>query len=69
MRAEFPECSIKISGEGCNFTINITGEIFAGKNRLQRQQAVNRVLKKYIQDGTIHAVTIIAKTPEELNNG
>lgn len=62
---EFPDCTINVSGQGCNFTIEITGEIFEAKNRVQRQRLVNNVLKNHLESGTIHAVSIIAKAPGE----
>ena len=62
---EFPNCTINVFGEHCNFTIEIVGEIFQGKSRLERQRLVNRVIHDYLKDGTIHAVSIIAKTPGE----
>lgn len=65
LAAEFPNCDIEVSGQGCNFKIDITHEIFAGKNRVARQRLVNRVIEEHLQNGTIHAVTIIAKAPGE----
>ena len=65
LQSEFPNSDIEVSGEGCKFTVAIISDIFKGKNRVQRQRLVNNVLKKHLESGTIHAVSIIAKAPGE----
>lgn len=61
----FPDAFIDIAGENCNFELSVVSEGFAGKTLLQRQKAVLALFKSDITSGDIHAMSIIAKTPEE----
>ncbi len=65
LQANLPECDIKVSGEGCKLAINITGDIFIGKSPVKRQQLVYAALDEHIKSGSIHAVSIVAKTKQE----
>ena len=51
------------SGES-HFTVEIEAEAFAGKNRLERQRAVNAALGGMLE-GRVHALAIRAKAPGE----
>lgn len=50
---------------GTHFEIFVVGELFAGKRPVQKQQLVYGPLSAKIADGTLHAVTIKAFTPDE----
>lgn len=65
----FPNADITIDGASCKLAINIVDESFAGKNRVQRQRMVNQIFKEAIASGELHALTVSAKTPEEVSNG
>jgi acid stress-induced BolA-like protein IbaG/YrbA len=51
--------------DGRHFTATVISPIFAGKNRVQKQQVVYSALNTQIHDGTIHAISIKTFTPEE----
>ena len=51
------------SGES-HFTVEIETEAFVGKNRLERQRAVNAALGGMLE-GRVHALAIRAKAPGE----
>jgi BolA protein len=51
------------SGES-HFTVEIEAEAFTGKNRLERQRAVNAALGQMLE-GRVHALAIRAKAPGE----
>ncbi|MDP6968008.1 MAG: BolA/IbaG family iron-sulfur metabolism protein [Gammaproteobacteria bacterium] len=53
------------SGEGCNFAVTVVGDIFAGLTPVKKQQLVYGCLSQHIADGTIHALTIKAYTPQQ----
>ena len=53
------------SGEGCNFAVTVIGEIFLGLTPVKKQQLVYGCLNQHIADGTIHALTIKAYTPDQ----
>ena len=55
-----------VEGEdGVHFTVIVVASAFVGKNRVQKQQMVYATLGNRIHDGTIHALSIKAFTPEE----
>lgn len=56
---------VHVSGEGSHFKIIAVGEVFAGMNRVKKQQFIYAPLSEKIADGTLHALTIKAFTPEE----
>ncbi|MDN4502026.1 BolA family protein [Alteromonadaceae bacterium BrNp21-10] len=56
---------LKITGEGASFQIVAVGDIFDGVSRLKKQQIIYAPLKQQIADGSIHAITIKAFTPEQ----
>lgn len=47
-----------------HFQLTIVSEAFSGQNRVQRQRAVNAVLKAELA-GPVHALSIRAQTPQE----
>ncbi len=53
------------SDDGTHYTAIIISPHFAEKTRIQRQQAVNTALKHFIDDGTIHAISMKTFTPDE----
>jgi acid stress-induced BolA-like protein IbaG/YrbA len=65
VRAEYPEAVIDIVGADCNFELHIVSEAFAGQGLLQRQKGVLALFKDELKSGTLHALTIKAKTPQE----
>lgn len=51
--------------DGRHFTALVISPVFAGKNRVQKQQLVYAALDKHIKDGSLHAISIKTFTPEE----
>ena len=56
---------LSVEGDGQHFEAIIISSAFAGKNRVQRQQLVNAVLKPYFDSGELHALSMKTLTPEE----
>ena len=54
-----------VQGEDRNFQIEAVSADFETMTRVKRQQAVLRLIADEIAEGTLHAITIIALTPEE----
>ena len=54
-----------VQGESRNFQIEAVSTDFETMTRVKRQQAVLRLIADEIAEGTLHAITIIALTPEE----
>lgn len=61
-----PDANVQIAGENCNFELMITSTGFAGQNMLQRQKSILALFKQDITSGDIHAMSIVAKTPDEV---
>ena len=59
------EWTFAVQGEGRNFQIEAVSTDFETMTRVKRQQAVLRLIADEIAEGTLHAITIIALTPEE----
>jgi len=63
--AEWPQCTIEVSGDGRHFDLLIVGDVFEGARKIKRQQMVYAILNDHISQGTIHAVNMKTFTPEE----
>lgn len=60
-----PECEIELIAEGNKLGLRLTGDVFAGMNRVKRQQLVYGLLNDKISSGEIHAVSMDCKTLAE----
>ncbi|MDR3300065.1 MAG: BolA family transcriptional regulator [Candidatus Accumulibacter sp.] len=58
---------LQVEGDGQHFEALIVSTHFAGKNRVQRQQMVNAVLRPWFDSGELHALSMKTLTPEEWN--
>ena len=66
IEASFPDATISIDGDGYKYETTVVSEEFAGLNTLKRHQAVYAAVNSAITSGELHALTITAKTPEEV---
>jgi acid stress-induced BolA-like protein IbaG/YrbA len=57
--------SLTVDGDGQHFQAVIVSKEFAGLNRVQRQQRVNKELKEHFDSGVLHALSMQCLTPEE----
>ncbi len=58
-----PQVDIVLDGNRASITV--VSAVFAGMNRVQKQQAVYACIDSFIRDGRLHAVSIRALTPDE----
>lgn len=65
IQAGLPDAQVTIDGDGTHFTALVISPSFAGLSRLQRQQRVNDTVKAQLLDGSLHALSIKACTPDE----
>ena len=65
----YPQALIDINGSDCSFEVYVVTEEFAGINTLQRQQPILALVQVEIRSGRLHALSIKAKTPQELSAG
>jgi acid stress-induced BolA-like protein IbaG/YrbA len=63
--ADIPDAEVTVEGEGCNFTVTVVSEQFAGKMPVARQKMVMAPFKELIATGDIHALGVKAFTPDE----
>ncbi|MDP2793487.1 MAG: BolA/IbaG family iron-sulfur metabolism protein [Sulfurisoma sp.] len=63
--AGLPCEQLSVDGDGQHFQAVIVSREFAGLNRVQRQQRVNKVLKEHFDSGVLHALSMQCLTPEE----
>ncbi|NTV69338.1 MAG: BolA/IbaG family iron-sulfur metabolism protein [Azonexaceae bacterium] len=56
---------LDLDGDGQHFQATVVSNEFAGKNRVQRQQHVNKILKEKFDSGELHALSFKTLTPEE----
>ena len=63
---KFPNAEIKLSGDGCHFTLDLVSDQFEGKSRLQRSRLVYAVLGEMINNGDLHALQMNLKTNAEI---
>lgn len=59
------DCEIQVQNDGNHFLVIAIGERFAGMSRVKKQQLIYGYLEDALRDGSIHAVTIKAFTPDE----
>jgi acid stress-induced BolA-like protein IbaG/YrbA len=65
----YPDAEITVSGESCSFEVNVTSPAFTDMKSLQRQRSILTLFNQEIASGELHALTVRAKTPEELTSG
>ena len=56
---------LAVDGDGAHFEAVIVSNVFEGKSRLQRQQAVYKALGGRMESGEIHALSMRTLPPEE----
>ena len=59
------DAEVEVHAEGNHFQVAVTSAAFTGLSRVRRQQLVYQAIGELIRDGSVHAVTIRAVTPEE----
>ena len=60
-----PQADVYVEGDGTHFTALVISEGFKGKSRIQKQQMVYDTVRPQLTDGTLHALSVRALTPEE----
>lgn len=60
-----PNCQLSVEGEGCNFSVVIVTDAFAGLSPVKRQQKVLETVKAPLATGALHAISMKVYTHEE----
>lgn len=61
-----PNATIDISGEDCSFAVYVISDEFVGKMTMQRQQPILALFAAELCSGKLHALSVTAKTPAEM---
>lgn len=65
IEAGLPRSQAYVEGDGAHFTAAVICPDFVGKSRIQKQQMVYDTVRTQLLDGSLHALSISAYTPEE----
>lgn len=65
IRARMPDAEVEAAVEGNRALITVVSAEFEGLSRVRKQQAVYACIGHLIENGSLHAVSIRALTPEE----
>jgi acid stress-induced BolA-like protein IbaG/YrbA len=60
-----PDAAVEVSGGEGKFVANVISDAFAGLTTIKRHQLVYACVNDEIASGELHALTIVAKTPDE----
>ena len=69
LNAALADASVEVQGGEGKYQVQVISSVFAGLNRVKRQQVIYRVLNDHIASGAIHAVNMNLKTPDEAVSG
>ncbi len=65
IRARLPDARVEAEVDGNRAQITVVSSTFEGLSRVKQQQAVYACINHLIADGTLHAVSIRALTPDQ----
>ncbi len=68
LRQQFADAQISVQVQGSSALLGVVSNEFEGRSQVQRQQLVYVLIGDLIQTGELHAVTIQAKTPSEIDD-
>lgn len=69
VKSLYDDALVDIAGEDCSFEIYVVTPGLEGKGLLQRQKEILALFKPELESGALHALSITAKTPKELEGG
>ena len=65
---QMTDAEVSVSGEEGKFTATVISDAFAGLPTIKRHKMVYACVNAEIASGALHALTIVAKTPQEAGN-
>ena len=66
LQDKFPDADISSDGSDCSSSMLIVSNSFNGLSTLDRHKLVMGSLKEHFQSGEVHALSLITKTPSEI---
>ena len=67
LEAGVQDATVTMQGDGCNCSTVVVSNVFEGMSLLARQKMVLAIVRPEIDSGELHALTIKARTPEEMS--
>jgi acid stress-induced BolA-like protein IbaG/YrbA len=64
-----PDANVQVTGDEGKFTAQVVSDQFTGLTPIKRHKLVYACVNDDITSGALHALTIIARTPEEFTQG
>ncbi len=61
-----PDAAVRVTTDGYYYSFDVISPAFSGMRPVGRQQMVYKALASLIADGSLHAVNIQARSPEEI---
>ena len=58
----------EVDGDGYHYQITVVSPAFQDLSKVKRQQKIYALLKEWIAEGSLHAVTLNTYTPQEWEN-
>ncbi len=65
--SHFPDAVVEVSGSEGKYVANIVSNTFTDLATIKRHKLVYAAVNNEIASGELHALTIVAKTPAELD--
>ncbi len=65
IKQDLADAQVIVDGAGCDLTLTVISASFAGLPLVKKQQSVLAALKAPLASGKLHAVSVLAYTPEE----
>lgn len=65
IKSNLPDSEVSVTGDGRHFEAFIVSSVFEGMSLIQRQRRVYESVGQHLREGSIHALSIKAKTPSE----
>ncbi len=66
IKAAYPDAEVTTDGADCSFSATVTSSAFEGLSMIKRQQPLLALFKEEIASGELHALSLVAKTPAEI---
>lgn len=63
-----PNAQIDVDGKDCSFAVYVISDEFTGKLTMQRQQPILALFSRELGSGKLHALSVTAKTPSEMQS-
>lgn len=67
IRSALPDAHVELTGAECSFEMLVVSEQLAGKSPVARQRLLLGLFAAELSSGALHALSIRAKTPAELD--